>query len=78
MIVVAIRTQLMKMTNTDIVLVCSTSFNSSQTWYMFSYDKEILTPISVIIATDDNECMLESGLKLWKSLGVNIKTVSRI
>lgn len=75
-IVVAIQTPFMKTINTDVVLVCSTSFNISKTWFMYSYnDKNILTVVGVIIATDDKESMLKSGLELWKKLGGNIKTV---
>lgn len=74
-IVVSIRTPLMK-TDDDTVLVCSTSFNSCKTWFMFSKNElEIIIPVGVIISTDDKECLLKAGLETWKRLGGNMKTV---
>lgn len=74
-IVIAIQTPLMK-TNHSTVLVCSTSFNSCKTWFMFGKnDKEISILVGVIIATDDKECLLQTGLNSWKRLGGSMKTV---
>lgn len=77
-IVIAIRTPLMKTINTDTVFVCSTSLDSSKTWFMFGKtDRKIMIPVGVIISTDDKECLLKAGLFLWEMLGgsTSIKTV---
>lgn len=75
-IVLAIRTPLKEIANTDMIFVCSTNFKFCKTWFMFSKnDKEISIPVGIIIATKDNECMLKTGLILWKELGGNVKTV---
>lgn len=75
-IVLAIRTPLKKITCTNMVFVCSTKFNICKTWFMFCQnDRKIIIPIGIIIATNDNECMLKTGLAIWKELGGSLNTV---
>lgn len=75
-IVIAIRTPLMGTVNSDIVFVCSTSFDTCKTWFMFSKnDRKIMIPVGVIISSDDKDCLLKAGLCSWKKLGGAMKTV---
>jgi len=74
-IVVAIRIPQKEMANTDTVFVYSTIFINCKSWLMYSQNDEKIILAGVIIATDDKEYMLKTGLNLWKKLGGRIKTV---